>query len=167
MPLRGSPSENARIRVYLGPMEYSRLREYGRDLDRMIYLGPTWGIRQIAEYLMIPLFNFLRSFIPNYGVVIIIFSIILKFALHPLTKSSMVSMRKMQKLQPMLTEMREKYKDDQEKIGREQMKLYGEYGINPAVVKTVATELEEIKALGVQVAIVIGGGNIYRGVAAR
>jgi YidC/Oxa1 family membrane protein insertase len=132
MPFKGAVAESADLRVYLGPMEFDRLKDYGRSLDRTVYLGPTWGIRQIAEYLMIPLFDLLRRVIPNYGLVIILFSLILKFALHPLTKSSMASMRKMQKLQPLLTELREKYKDDQERAGKEQMKLYAEYGINPA-----------------------------------
>jgi YidC/Oxa1 family membrane protein insertase len=79
-----------------------------------------------------PLFGFLHSFIPNYGLVIIIFSIIIKLVLYPLTKSSMRSMQRMQKLQPLITELREKYKEDQQKQNVEIMKLYKEYGVNPA-----------------------------------
>jgi YidC/Oxa1 family membrane protein insertase len=71
-------------------------------------------------------------FIPNYGVVIIVFSIIIKIALHPLTRSSMVGMRKMQALTPMMNEIRAKYKDDPQKMNTQVMNLYKEYGVNPA-----------------------------------
>jgi YidC/Oxa1 family membrane protein insertase len=81
---------------------------------------------------MIPLFKFLRGFIPNYGLVIIVFSIIIKFALHPLTRSSMRSMKRMQALTPMMNEIREKHKDNPEKMNQQIMNLYKEYGVNPA-----------------------------------
>ncbi len=132
MPYRGGAVEESRLQVYLGPMEYRTLRAYGRDLDKNISLGATWIIRPIAEYFMIPLFEFLHSFIANYGLVIVLFSIIIKVLLHPLTRTSMRSMRKLQALQPMMNEIREKYKGDTEKMGQAQMNLYKEYGINPA-----------------------------------
>jgi len=95
-------------------------------------LGAAWIIRPIAEWVMIPLFQFLRSFIPNYGIVIIVFSFVIKVALYPLTKSSMKSMKKMQGLQPMMEEIKVKYKDDPQKMNRQVMQLYKEYGVNPA-----------------------------------
>jgi YidC/Oxa1 family membrane protein insertase len=70
-------------------------------------------------------------FIPNYGIVIIIFSFIIKLLLHPLTKQSFSSMRKMQLLQPKIAEIKEKHKDDPTKQNKETMKLYSTYGINP------------------------------------
>jgi len=82
--------------------------------------------------VIIPLFQFLRLFISNYGVILVIFSIIVKIALYPLTKTSMDSMRKMQALQPMMAEIREKYKDDPQKMNQQIMRLYKEYGVNPA-----------------------------------
>jgi len=82
--------------------------------------------------VMIPLFQFLRMFIPNYGFVIIVFSLIIKIALHPLTRTSMKGMRKMQALTPMMNEIREKYKDDPQKMNAQVMNLYKEYGVNPA-----------------------------------
>jgi YidC/Oxa1 family membrane protein insertase len=81
---------------------------------------------------MLPLLSFLHWFIPNWGIVIIVFSVIIKIVLHPLTKSSMKSMKKMQALQPMMNEMREKYKDDPAKMNQAIMNLYKEYGVNPA-----------------------------------
>jgi YidC/Oxa1 family membrane protein insertase len=132
MPFRGGALEQAEIDVYLGPLEYDLVKNYGRGLESTMNLGAAWIIQPISEYVMIPLLKFLRMFIPNYGVVIIVFSLIIKLALHPLTRTSMRSMRKMQALNPMMTEIREKYKDDPQKMNAQVMNLYKEYGVNPA-----------------------------------
>ena len=121
---------------YFGPIEYSTLKAHHPTMTSIVdfgsFLGLTFIIRPIAEYIMLPLLKFLHSFIPNYGIVIIIFSLIIKILLHPLTKQSMTSMKKMQLLQPMMNEIREKYKGDPQKMNQEVMKLYQTYGINPA-----------------------------------
>jgi YidC/Oxa1 family membrane protein insertase len=95
-------------------------------------LGWAWLIRPISEYIMLPIFTAIHYVIPNWGLVIIIFSILIKVALHPLSKTQMKSMKKMQKLQPLMDEMREKYKDDPQKMNQSIMNLYKEYGVNPA-----------------------------------
>jgi YidC/Oxa1 family membrane protein insertase len=122
--------------VYIGPVSYDLLKSYNKDLEAIVNFGSFLGlkmiVRPIAEYVLLPLFNFLHSFIPNYGLVIIIFSLIIKFALYPFTKSSMYSMKKMQLLQPKINEIKEKYKDDQARQSKETMNLYSTYGINPA-----------------------------------
>ncbi len=132
MPFRGGVKERATMDVYLGPLEYDTVKALGRGVEGTMNLGAAWIIRPISEYVMIPLLQFLRMFIPNYGLVIIVFSIIIKFALHPLTKSSMKGMRRMQALTPMMNEVREKYKDDPQKMNTAVMQLYKEYGVNPA-----------------------------------
>jgi YidC/Oxa1 family membrane protein insertase len=91
-----------------------------------------WIIRPIAEYVLLPLFLLINMGIPNWGLVIIVFSIIIKIALHPLTRSQMKSMKKMQALQPMIEEIKTKYKDDAQKMNMAVMNLYKEYGVNPA-----------------------------------
>ena len=131
MPLK-TGNERAKVTVYLGPLDFNTVKGYGRGLEQMMSLGAAWIIRPISEYIMIPLFQFLHMFIPNYGWVIIVFSIIIKVALHPLTRSSMKSMKRMQALSPLMTEIREKYKDDPTKQNQQIMNLYKEYGINPA-----------------------------------
>lgn len=131
VPLRRAVDSSA-FTVYLGPLDFSTIKSYGHHLDQILNLGATWIIRPIAEYIMIPLFHFLHLFIPNYGFVIIVFSIIIKVVLHPLSKTSMKSMKKMQALQPMMTEIREKYKDDPQKMNQQIMNLYKDYGVNPA-----------------------------------
>ena len=130
-PFKNSTSETAKLSVYIGPLEFSTLKSYGRQLQEMMTLGWSW-IRPITEYLFIPLFHILHLIIPNYGLVIIVFSIIIKVALYPLTKTSMRSMRNMQKLQPLMQEIKEKYKSDPQQVNVQTMKLYKEYGINPA-----------------------------------
>ncbi len=132
MPYYGDKDSLARFELFLGPLDFDVIKSYKVDLDQIMSLGAAWIIRPIAEYFMIPLFQFLRSFIPNYGIVIIIFSIIIKLLLHPLTKSSMRSMQKMQALQPMIEEVREKYKSDPQKMNQAIMRLYKDYGVNPA-----------------------------------
>jgi YidC/Oxa1 family membrane protein insertase len=132
MPFRGRTSETSEMDVYIGPLEYDRMKAFGRGLESTMNLGAAWIIRPISEFVMIPLFKFLRWFIPNYGVVIIVFSLIIKIVLHPLNRTSMRSMRKMQKLAPMIEEIKAKYKDDQQKLSQATMNLYKEYGANPA-----------------------------------
>jgi YidC/Oxa1 family membrane protein insertase len=130
-PFKNSSVETAKLKVFIGPLEFSTIKEYDRALEDIMSLGWSW-IRPLTVYLFIPLFQFLHSFIPNFGLVIIVFSIIIKLVLHPLTKTSMRSMRNMQKLQPLMQELREKYKNDPQTMNVQTMKLYKEYGVNPA-----------------------------------
>jgi YidC/Oxa1 family membrane protein insertase len=136
MPFKNSTYEKNTFTLYVGPVDYGNLKHYGRNLEKIVDFGSFFGlkfiVRPIAEYVMLPLFNFLHMFIPNYGFVIVVFSLIIKVVLHPLTKQSMQSMKKMQLLQPKITELKEKYKDDPQKMNKETMKLYSTYGINPA-----------------------------------
>ncbi|MDP2363814.1 MAG: membrane protein insertase YidC [Ignavibacteria bacterium] len=136
LPFQNLTSENRSFTLFFGPVDYKELESYGRNLVKIVDFGSFFGlkfiIRPLAEYLLLPLFQFLHSFIPNYGFVLIVFSLIIKIAVYPLTKSSYQSMKKMQALQPMITELKEKLKDDPQKMNKETMKLYSTYGINPA-----------------------------------
>lgn len=136
IPFNNSSYQKNSFLMYFGPVDYNILKEYGRNFEAIVDFGSLFGlkviIRPISEYLLLPLFKFLHLFIPNYGVVIIVFSLIIKLLLYPLTKSSLKSMRKMQMLQPKITELKEKFKDDPQRVQKETMKLYSTYGINPA-----------------------------------
>lgn len=135
VPFKNQKYQKDSFKLYLGPIDYDVLKSYGKNFQIIVDFGSFFGlkfiIRPISEYVLLPLLRFLHSFIPNYGVVIIIFSIIVKIALHPLTRQSMKSMKKMQLLQPKINELKEKYKDDPQRIQKETMKLYSTYGINP------------------------------------
>jgi YidC/Oxa1 family membrane protein insertase len=132
IPFKGSNDERASVGVFLGPLDHTLLKSYDNGLEHIMSLGAAWIIRPIAEYVFLPLFLFLHTFISNWGIVIIIFSIIIKLALHPLSRSQMRSMKKMQALQPLMEEVKEKYKDDPAKMNQAVMNLYKEYGVNPA-----------------------------------
>ena len=136
MKMNNSEKTSESFLIYLGPVSYDLFKDYGKNFDKIIDFGGFIGlkviVRPIAEYLMLPLFKFLHLFIPNYGLVIIVFSLIIKLVTYPLTKSSMHSMKKMQMLQPKIAEIKEKFKDDPTKLNKETMKLYSTYGINPA-----------------------------------
>ncbi len=132
MPFRGQALETGKVQLYMGPLEYDGVKALGVGLEQVMNLGAAWIIRPISEYVMIPLFTLLKAVIPNYGLVIVVFSLIIKVVLHPLTKTSMKSMRRMQALSPMMNEIREKYKDNPEKMNQAVMNLYKEYGVNPA-----------------------------------
>ncbi|MDE3058474.1 MAG: membrane protein insertase YidC [Bacteroidota bacterium] len=131
MPFQEPGDDHVSLSVFLGPLDFKLVKGMERGLDNIIYMGWSW-LRPITEYVFIPLFRFLHSFISNFGIVIIVFSIIVKVALNPLTKSSMKSMKKMQALQPMMQEIRTKYKADPTKMNEQVMKLYRDYGVNPA-----------------------------------
>lgn len=136
IPFNNQNYQKDSFRLFIGPLEYNILKENGSNYEAIFefgsFLGLTFITRPISEYLLLPLFKFLHEFIPNYGWVIIVFSIILKFALYPLTKQSYKSMKRMSQLQPKIAELKEKYKGDQQKIQKETMKLYSTYGVNPA-----------------------------------
>jgi YidC/Oxa1 family membrane protein insertase len=136
LPIKNPNLEKHEFSLYIGPVDYDILKSEGNNLEKIVDFGSFFGlkfiVRPIAEYVLLPLFNFLHLFIPNYGIVIIVFSLIIKVVLYPLTKSSLQSMKKMQLLQPKISEIKEKFKDDPQKMNKETMKLYSTYGVNPA-----------------------------------
>ncbi len=135
MPFKNQKIQKDSFTLYLGPVDYYLLKTYKRNYEQIFefgsFLGLKFIIKPISEFLMLPLFRFLSGFITNWGLVIIIFSILIKFALHPLTRQSLKSMKKMQMLQPKINELKEKFKDNPQKVQQETMKLYSTYGINP------------------------------------
>jgi YidC/Oxa1 family membrane protein insertase len=116
-------------KLYIGPLEYDRIKQLGKNLDRTMNFG--WAfIRPIAKVVHWFLL-FLYNYIPNYGFVLLIFSVLVKILVYPLTKKSHVSTKKMQAIQPMLNELKEKHKNDQRKFAQAQMALFKEHGVNP------------------------------------
>jgi YidC/Oxa1 family membrane protein insertase len=136
LPFQNQKTESHKFTLYIGPVDYKTLEALGNNLVAIVDFGSFFGlkfiVRPIAEYVLLPLFQFLHLFIPNYGFVLVVFSLIIKIVVYPLTKSSYQSMKKMQALQPKIAELKEKFKDDPQKMNKETMKLYSTYGINPA-----------------------------------
>ena len=114
---------------YFGPTDYKTLKSYDLNLEKIISLG--WGIfGWINKFIFIPLFGFLSSYIA-YGIAIIVFTIIIKIAMSPITFKSFLSQAKMKVLRPEITELGEKFKKDPMKKQQETMKLYNKAGVNP------------------------------------
>ncbi len=115
--------------IYLGPLNYDELVGYEAELEQAIDFG--WPIvSQISRFLLI-LFIATHQYIPNYGWIIVVFAVVIKILVYPLTHKTYESAAKMQELQPKITALREKYKNDNQRLSRETMKLYKEEGVNP------------------------------------
>jgi YidC/Oxa1 family membrane protein insertase len=129
IPYNGGATSQS-FNVYIGPLDYNIVKQYG--LTDMVSFGWRFLVRPIGEYFMLPIFNMIHKFIANYGIAIIFFSIIMKLLLYPFSIGQMRSAQKMQLLAPEMEKLREKHKDDQAAQQQATMKLYSEYGINPA-----------------------------------
>ena len=113
--------------LFFGPKSVRILKDVGRGLDKAVNFGMFDFIAKPCLWLM----NFFYSVIPNYGVAIIILTMMTKILLWPLGVKSYKSMNEMKKLQPIMTEIREKHKGDKKKMNEEIMGLYRTYKINP------------------------------------
>ncbi len=122
----GTEKEYA-FNIFMGPKKITLLEGYHNDLDKVIDFG--WF--DILAKPCLKFMNFLYNYIPNYGLVIIVLTIILKLLLWPLGSKSYKSMGEMKKIQPLVAELREKYKDDKKKLNEETMALYRTYKVNP------------------------------------
>ncbi len=114
-------------RMFAGPKRYDLLRETGKDLEQLV----DYGWFAIVAKPLVWLMKASNRFTRNYGIDIIILTILIKILFYPLTKKSMASMKKMQDLQPVIAKLREKHKDDPSRLNQETMNLYKTYKINP------------------------------------
>jgi len=126
------PESSARLDsiIYAGPEKVELLQEYrlGFEKIRKYYrFGLFDSIAMIIDGLM----RLIHKVVPNWGICIILISIIIYFSMYPLTLRSMVSMKKMQSLQPHIVKLKEKYKDNPQKMNKEMMGLYKEHKVNP------------------------------------
>ena len=122
-------NQSSIVSLYLGPLEYDAVREvseglpsimnFGFSLIRPISLGVLW------------LLKFFHRWFPNYGVVLILFSVVVKIMVFPLTKKSHQSSKEMQALQPEIAQLKEKHKNNPQKLNQATMNLYKEHGVNP------------------------------------
>lgn len=118
---------DANFSIYVGPKYYDELKSYGLSLQKSMDYGWFYFIAIPMLYIL----NFLYDIFHNYGIAIIILTIIVKVLTLPLTIKSMVSMKEMTKLQPKMMELREKYKNDPAKLNQVTMELYKEHNVNP------------------------------------
>lgn len=130
VPLAFSNGEvNYKMNLYFGPSDYKTLSAYNKNIEQIIPLG--WGIfGWINKFIFIPLFGFLSASI-SYGIAIIIFTILIKIAMSPVTYKSFLSQAKMKVLRPEIAELGDKFKKEPAKKQQETMKLYNKAGVNP------------------------------------
>jgi YidC/Oxa1 family membrane protein insertase len=116
-------------RVYVGPKESDRLEALGSGLIRAIDLGYTWivPLTRFFHWLLQALY----TVVPNYGVAIIVLTVLVRLVTAPLTARQMRSMERMRALAPKLEELRAKHGDDRQKQSEEMMRLYRQEGVNP------------------------------------
>ena len=128
-PLKLDPMQKASInyKSYLGPKKLGILRPLGLELDKAINFG--WF--DVIGKPLLWFLNFIYGLVGNYGVAIILLTVLIKILFWPLTQKSYKSMKAMQKLQPQMAKLREKYKDNKEKLNQEMMGLYKTYKVNP------------------------------------
>ncbi len=131
LPYGHQSSESIPLQIYFGPNHYETLSAYNMELERMIPLG--WGIfRWVNKYAVIPIFNWLDNSITNYGIIILIMTLIIKMALAPFTLKAYKSQAKMKVLKPEIDKINKKYKDkDPMKAQQETMAFYKKTGVNP------------------------------------
>ena len=113
--------------LFFGPKSMKILKKAGHDLGKALNFGWFTVLAKPCVWLM----NRLYSVIPNYGIAIIILTLLIKIVLWPLGSKSYKSMSEMKKIQPLMKEIREKYKNDKKKMNEEVMGLYRTYKINP------------------------------------
>lgn len=130
VPSSDNVSEN-RYSLYIGPLDYNTVKKLDADLEKIMDFGWDWLTRPFAEFIILPVFNWMNGFISNYGVIIIIFALLIKLVTYPLTMASTKSMKKMAALQPALKDLQEKYKDNPAKLQSELGRIYKEAGVNP------------------------------------
>ncbi len=125
--IRPGTQQTYQYSLFFGPKSMQILGEVGHDLSKAL----NFGFFDILAKPCVWLMNKLYSVIPNYGIAIIILTLLIKIVLWPLGSKSYKSMSEMKKIQPLMKEIREKHKNDKKKMNEEVMGLYRTYKINP------------------------------------
>jgi YidC/Oxa1 family membrane protein insertase len=122
-------SSSNNFTLYMGPLDYNNLKSFGVGLESNVDLG--WALFRPIGQLISWLLSKMYAIIPNYGIVVIVFAFLIKLLLNPLTVKTFESTRKMQALAPEINKIKERYKNDPQKMSRAQMELYKSSGANP------------------------------------
>ena len=117
---------------YFGPNDYNTLKKYDLKYEKIIPLG-GWLVGWISRFVIIPCFNFLGKFISNYGLIILLMTILIRIVISPLTIKSYKSSAKMQVLKPEIDQLNKKYPNEKDAMKKQQamMELYRKAGISP------------------------------------
>ena len=116
-----------RYTLFIGPKELDILKSVGKDIERSIDFGYFGFVSMPLLYVL----HFFHRFTGSYGIDIILLTVLIKLLMSPLTHKSFVSMKAMQKLEPQMEKLKERYANDKEKLNKEIMELYQRNGVNP------------------------------------
>ena len=118
--------------IYFGPNDYRTLKDYGMKYEKIIPLG-GWMVAWFSRLVIIPCFDFLGKFISNYGIVILLMTLLIKLLISPLTIKSYKSSAKMQAVKPEIDKINQKYPNEKDAMKKQQatMELYQKAGISP------------------------------------
>lgn len=131
LPYEGKDSESVKMKFYFGPSHYSTLKQYGLSLESQINLGYAI-VRPVNKWIIIPTFNFLRQYISNFGIIILLLTIFIKLIIFPFTFKSYHSQAKMKALKPEIDEINAKFGSDKPMEKQQAtMNLYKKAGVNP------------------------------------
>lgn len=121
------------LSIFYGPSDYNILKREGNGLSKLVNLGQGVYafVRPLNQFAIIPIFNFFKSFVSSYGIIIALLTLIIRLLISPLTYSSYLSGAKMKALRPEIGKLKEKFGSDQQAMSMEQMKLFREAGVNP------------------------------------
>jgi YidC/Oxa1 family membrane protein insertase len=131
LPYSSAKAENKyNLRFYFGPNDFDLLKSQDLGMEKLVYVG--WGIfGWVNRFITIPIFNFLSGFISNYGIIILLLTVIIKIGLFPMVYRSYKSMAKMKVLKPDIDIINAKHKEDMQRRQQETMKLYKKAGVSP------------------------------------
>ena len=140
VPFSAAKNESIGFRYFFGPNKYILLRAYDKgndkenllELDKLVPMGYNW-LRPINRYFILPIFNFLGKYMTNYGLIILILTLIVKVVLFPLTYKSSMSQAKMRVLKPQVDALKQKFPKKEQAMEMQQatMALYSSAGASP------------------------------------
>ncbi len=119
--------KNFAYQLYFGPKDSNILKSFNKGLEKAVNFGFFDFIAKPFVWLM----NQIYRVVPNYGIAIVLLTVLIKILLWPLGTKSYKAMNEMKKIQPLMVEIKEKYKDDKKKMNEETMGLYRTYKVNP------------------------------------
>ncbi|SDC02462.1 membrane protein insertase YidC [Niabella drilacis] len=119
--------------IFYGPADYNILKKYDNGFSKLVNLGQGMYafVRPLNQYVIVPVFDFFKSIVSNFGLVIALLTLVIRLLISPLTYKSYLSGAKMKALRPEIATLKEKFGADQQAMSMEQMKLFREAGVNP------------------------------------
>lgn len=122
-------SKQRELEIYMGPKEAHRLEALGRNFERAAVSGYSWvsPLTSFFTWFLV----LIHKVVPNYGLAIIVVTILVRAAAYPIVSQQMKSMKRMAEVQPKMKALQDKYKDDRQALSQATMRLYKEEGVNP------------------------------------